>query len=411
MEIFNIGPLELIGILLIMFFLLGPKGMILTAQKIGAWIRKMVKSPVWQEIMGYSQDIRELPKKIMDDTGLKEALDDVQKTTKETAAELNATVNEAVQSARVPEAEHVRLDTTPVAGPDNRKTYPVAETGKEQIIAPPAVGAMVGEVSDSSAEIPSPDAVEGTPGTELETESAAFAENSAGVIVPAAVEKKPRRRVKAQEPLQETAADTPANEEKQGVPKRARSRKAAVVTEEPVVSEAKLVESNLAVIVEPVAEVSPAEATAPLAEPVTDAEIVKPVRKPRKTRKETSPLVDTPTHEETRVFVELADPVEPQADLQPPVPPRQRKPRARKDNGASPVLETAVDQPPAVMTGRGSVEDTSASPGPEVFETAVIEEEPLPQETPASNADRQLPARKPRRPRPVKQAPDNPTAE
>lgn len=115
MEIFNIGPLELIIILLIMFVLLGPKEMILTAQRIGKWIRGFVRSPVWREIMGYSQEIRELPQKLMDDTGLKEALADVQQTTQQAASELNTTVNDAVQAARVPEAEHVRLETNPTS--------------------------------------------------------------------------------------------------------------------------------------------------------------------------------------------------------------------------------------------------------------------------------------------------------
>jgi Sec-independent protein translocase protein TatA len=144
MEILNIGPLELILILLVMFFLLGPKGMLLTAAKIGRWIREFVRSPMWKEIMGYSQEIRELPQKIMDDTGLKEALAEVEQTTKATVTELNTTVNDAVQSARIAEAEHLRLDvaasTSPAASEDTpRQTWPTPFAKDEQTIAPAAL--------------------------------------------------------------------------------------------------------------------------------------------------------------------------------------------------------------------------------------------------------------------------------
>lgn len=41
-----------------------------------------------------------------------EALDDIKQSTNQTAKELNSTINEAVQAARVPEAEHVKISTT-----------------------------------------------------------------------------------------------------------------------------------------------------------------------------------------------------------------------------------------------------------------------------------------------------------
>lgn len=110
MEILNIGPLELIIILLIMFVLLGPQEMIATAQRIGKWIREFVHSPMWKEVMGYTKEIRDLPKMIMDETGLQETLDEVRKTTQQTADELNAQIKEATEAARVPEIEHLKID-------------------------------------------------------------------------------------------------------------------------------------------------------------------------------------------------------------------------------------------------------------------------------------------------------------
>lgn len=95
MQILNIGPLELIIIFLVMFILLGPEGMIKTARQIGLWIRKVVRSPIWRDIMGYSQEIRELPTKIVRETGLEEDLEEMRKSTELTAEELENTVKEA----------------------------------------------------------------------------------------------------------------------------------------------------------------------------------------------------------------------------------------------------------------------------------------------------------------------------
>jgi Sec-independent protein translocase protein TatA len=116
MEILNIGPLELIIILMLMFIILGPKDMVKTAQRIGRWVRSVTTSPMWREVWGISQDIREPPKKLMDESGLQEALTEVKQTTQEVANELNAQVNEVTEAARIKEIEHIRIEnplTTP----------------------------------------------------------------------------------------------------------------------------------------------------------------------------------------------------------------------------------------------------------------------------------------------------------
>src|SRR5512135_922926 len=95
MQIFNIGPVEFLLILLIMFILLGPEGMIKTARQIGAWIRQAVRSPIWRDIMGYSQEIRELPTKIVRETGLDEDLAEIKRTAQDTTHEINQSMKEA----------------------------------------------------------------------------------------------------------------------------------------------------------------------------------------------------------------------------------------------------------------------------------------------------------------------------
>ncbi len=117
MEILNIGPLELILFLVIAFILLGPKGMVVTAYKIGQWIRQTLRSPMWREILRSAQEIREFPTKIMDETGLQAELNAIRSETQAAVNEVNGslkevtgTLQEVKDSVRVPEAEHLRLN-------------------------------------------------------------------------------------------------------------------------------------------------------------------------------------------------------------------------------------------------------------------------------------------------------------
>lgn len=148
MEILNIGPLELIIILVLMFILLGPKEMVLTAHRIGEWVRSFLRSPMWREIWGISQDIRELPKKIVSETGLDETLAEVRQTTQEATNEINRELKEAADAARVPEAEHLRIDPNAVPAAAVRPS--ISQAGKafaEQAAAKLDVAASAGAES------------------------------------------------------------------------------------------------------------------------------------------------------------------------------------------------------------------------------------------------------------------------
>lgn len=126
MQIFNIGPVELILILLIMFILLGPEGMLKTARQIGGWIRQLVRSPVWRDIMGYSREIRELPTKIVRETGLDDDIEEIRKSTQQVTNELNQSVadaNKEVQdSLKEVGSVDVRISQNPP--PASKPAYP-----------------------------------------------------------------------------------------------------------------------------------------------------------------------------------------------------------------------------------------------------------------------------------------------
>ncbi|MHC1785382.1 MAG: hypothetical protein AB9891_21980 [Anaerolineaceae bacterium] len=72
MEILNIGFPELILILIIMLIVLGPDQSIQQMKNLARFIRKLVRSPLWADIMNTSREIKDLPTKMMRETGLEE---------------------------------------------------------------------------------------------------------------------------------------------------------------------------------------------------------------------------------------------------------------------------------------------------------------------------------------------------
>jgi Sec-independent protein translocase protein TatA len=222
MEILNVGPLELLIVLLLMFVLLGPKEMVMTARRIGGWIRGLVRSPMWQEIMGYSQEIRELPKKIMDDTGLKETLDEVREGTQAATDELTTQIKEATEAVRVREAEHLRVDTNPQ--PENKIAPDTSKSAEAAATEAAATEAAATEAA--AAEGAATEAVAGAPdeasGGAADEAAATEAVGGAGEAEAQPV-KKTRRR-KTVEPSPAVVETEPAEPVKP-----ARRRKPAVV--------------------------------------------------------------------------------------------------------------------------------------------------------------------------------------
>ncbi len=81
MSFLGIGPMELIFIIIIMILILGPKNMITTAQKLGATMRKIVKSPIWATVMDTSREIREIPTRLIREAGIEEDMKTIRSTT------------------------------------------------------------------------------------------------------------------------------------------------------------------------------------------------------------------------------------------------------------------------------------------------------------------------------------------
>jgi Sec-independent protein translocase protein TatA len=83
MEIFGIGPLELVLIFIIIMVVLGPNEMVKGARKLAEWIRKIRQSDLWKT----SKEISELPKQVMKETGLQDEIRQLQDVSSRTMSE------------------------------------------------------------------------------------------------------------------------------------------------------------------------------------------------------------------------------------------------------------------------------------------------------------------------------------
>jgi sec-independent protein translocase protein TatB len=83
MDIFGIGPTELVFIILIALIVLGPKDMEKTGRTIGRWLRNMTTSDGWRAFRDTSREIRNLPTRLMREANLEDLEKDVGKIGKE----------------------------------------------------------------------------------------------------------------------------------------------------------------------------------------------------------------------------------------------------------------------------------------------------------------------------------------
>jgi len=77
MEVFNIGPLELLVILVLVILMFGPQDIVNFAHKAGHWIYNLKKSEFWQDLMGTTKQIQEFPQKIMKEAELEETMKEI----------------------------------------------------------------------------------------------------------------------------------------------------------------------------------------------------------------------------------------------------------------------------------------------------------------------------------------------
>ena len=200
MELFNIGPLEFILIILFAVVFVGPERMVKGAYSLGRWINKFVRSPMWKEIMSTSRDIRELPTKIVRESGLEESLNEIKQTSQELTTEINSTLQEAntevkqaveEANAEVRQATNELNDTTrqaiSEANQEVGKIGSPAVMMEPKMFEPPTVDSgetqAVDQAEGQSVETPTPQ-----PADSLEAQDVEILEQQPGDEPPATFE-------------------------------------------------------------------------------------------------------------------------------------------------------------------------------------------------------------------------------
>ncbi len=79
MEIFGIGPLELLFIILIAIIVLGPKDIEKTARAAGRGLYKLLRSDTWKTVSQTSRQLRDLPNELVRQAGIEELQKDLNK--------------------------------------------------------------------------------------------------------------------------------------------------------------------------------------------------------------------------------------------------------------------------------------------------------------------------------------------
>jgi Sec-independent protein translocase protein TatA len=80
MNIFGIGPLEIVFVLIIGILVLGPEGMIESGRKLGKFLRSIIRSTWWQNVRRGVSEIQYLPQKLIREAELEE-LNEIRKIT------------------------------------------------------------------------------------------------------------------------------------------------------------------------------------------------------------------------------------------------------------------------------------------------------------------------------------------
>jgi sec-independent protein translocase protein TatB len=133
MDIFGIGPTELVFIILIALILLGPKDMEKAGRAIGRFLRDMTKSEGWQAFRDTSRELRNLPNRLMREANLEDLQKDVNKIGKE--IEDSTTVKGfgtwADPSAARPKPPQPKPDAAEASEPQVASPEPPAPPAKE----------------------------------------------------------------------------------------------------------------------------------------------------------------------------------------------------------------------------------------------------------------------------------------
>jgi Sec-independent protein translocase protein TatA len=92
----NLGLPEIIFIILIALIIFGPNQMVKSAKEVGAFLRKVSKSPYWKEVWATKRDLDELPKMLAKEAQLSETIHELDRESKKIDRSVSTAVKDFV---------------------------------------------------------------------------------------------------------------------------------------------------------------------------------------------------------------------------------------------------------------------------------------------------------------------------
>lgn len=102
MNFLNLGIGEILFILVIALIIFGPNNLVKSARDMGAFLRKVAKSPYWQEVWATKRELTELPKLISKEAQLDETIKELNKETKEMKSTISSSVTDFLKEVNQP---------------------------------------------------------------------------------------------------------------------------------------------------------------------------------------------------------------------------------------------------------------------------------------------------------------------
>lgn len=126
MNLFGIGPMEILFILLLAVLIFGPKDISNASRTIGRSLNKLVKSDTWRTVNQASNRLKNLPNELMREAGMEELQKETSQQLKQASKDLKATP----ARPQDPSPDPIILPPQATSGPDrpDRPKDPTKET-------------------------------------------------------------------------------------------------------------------------------------------------------------------------------------------------------------------------------------------------------------------------------------------
>lgn len=97
MDFMNLGIGEILFILIIALIIFGPGNLVKTARDLGVFLRKVAKSPYWQEVWATKRELTELPKIIAKEAQLDQTINELNQESKGIKSGLSSSMFEFIK--------------------------------------------------------------------------------------------------------------------------------------------------------------------------------------------------------------------------------------------------------------------------------------------------------------------------